>query len=262
MPIHDWTRVSAGTYHAFHLAWIAELQRALNAGLLPPAYYALAEQVAGRTAPDVLTLERLREPLEEEGFVQPGPGTAEPQPIDGQGGGGLAVATAPPKIGSVDEIPEETILALKRRRIVIRHATDDRPVALLEVISPGNKSGRGPLQSLVDKAVAAIQQGYHLLLIDLFPPGPADPQGLHDRVLRDLSAGRAQPPADKPLTLVSYRVAGDVTAYFDPVAVGQALPDMPLFYDPDHYVNAPLETTYVAAYSGLPLRWRRVIEAK
>ena len=28
MPIHDWTRVKAGTFHDFHLAWIAEMRKA------------------------------------------------------------------------------------------------------------------------------------------------------------------------------------------------------------------------------------------
>ncbi len=56
MPVHDWNRVTAGTFHDFHLAWIAELRRVLNRGLLPPGYYALAEQVAGEIIPDVLTL--------------------------------------------------------------------------------------------------------------------------------------------------------------------------------------------------------------
>ena len=35
MPIHDWTRVTAGTWHDFHLVWIAELRNVLNGGLLP-----------------------------------------------------------------------------------------------------------------------------------------------------------------------------------------------------------------------------------
>jgi hypothetical protein len=48
MPLHDWTRVDAGIFHAFHVAWIPELQRVLNGGLLPEGYYALAEQHAGR----------------------------------------------------------------------------------------------------------------------------------------------------------------------------------------------------------------------
>ncbi len=42
MPIHDWTRVSAGTIHHFHTMWITHVSEALNAGLLPEGYYALA----------------------------------------------------------------------------------------------------------------------------------------------------------------------------------------------------------------------------
>ena len=48
MPIHDWTQVDAGTFHAFHTLWIAEIMKALNTGLLPAGYYAMAEQVATR----------------------------------------------------------------------------------------------------------------------------------------------------------------------------------------------------------------------
>ena len=54
MPMHDWTRVSDGTYHAFHLAWIGAIQACLNGGGLPPGYDALAEQIAGPLGPDVL----------------------------------------------------------------------------------------------------------------------------------------------------------------------------------------------------------------
>ncbi len=64
MPIHDWTRVSAGTWHAFHLAWIAEIQATLNDGVLPPDHYALAEQIVGPLGPDVLTLQESDPPNE------------------------------------------------------------------------------------------------------------------------------------------------------------------------------------------------------
>src|ERR1700739_539434 len=50
MPVHDWTRVGAGIFHDFHHAWIEEIKRALNAGLLPDDYYALAEQFVGAPA--------------------------------------------------------------------------------------------------------------------------------------------------------------------------------------------------------------------
>jgi hypothetical protein len=56
MPVHDWTRVDAGIFHAFHLGWLGQLQAALNDGVLPEGYYAMAEQHAGAAIPDFLTL--------------------------------------------------------------------------------------------------------------------------------------------------------------------------------------------------------------
>src|SRR5437773_1409602 len=44
MPVHDWTRVEAGIFHAFHTTWVAEIQNALNEGVLPEGYYSLAQQ--------------------------------------------------------------------------------------------------------------------------------------------------------------------------------------------------------------------------
>jgi hypothetical protein len=57
MPVHDWSRVAAGIFHHLHHSWIEEIQRALNSGLLPDTYYALAEQRAAGYGPDVLTLQ-------------------------------------------------------------------------------------------------------------------------------------------------------------------------------------------------------------
>src|SRR4051812_8021923 len=57
MPMHDWTSVETGIFHAFHHEWISEISRALNRGLLPNAYYALRAQVAAGLGPDVLTLQ-------------------------------------------------------------------------------------------------------------------------------------------------------------------------------------------------------------
>jgi hypothetical protein len=42
MPVHDWTKVDSGLFHAFHQGWIASLTDRLNNGCLPPDYYALA----------------------------------------------------------------------------------------------------------------------------------------------------------------------------------------------------------------------------
>jgi hypothetical protein len=255
MPIHDWTRVTAGTFQAFHLAWIAEMQRVLNSQVLPSGYYALAEQVANQVVPDVLTLQDLGEP----GSAQPGGTALGGGDAEVNGAAGLAVATAPPRVAILDTVTEAMLLAARRRRLVIRHTTGDSIVALIEFVSPGNKEKRGAVRDFVDKMIGALEEGYHLLVIDLFPPRTFDPRGMHG-VAWERLGGSYEPPDGKPLTLASYVAAGAVTCYVEPTSVGSELIDMPLFLDPGHYVNVPLEPTYRAAYEGVPQRWRRVIE--
>jgi hypothetical protein len=72
--------------------------------------------------------------------------------------------------------------------------------------------------------------------------------------------GAYEAPPGKPLTLVSYVAAGAVTCYVEPTATGAPLIPMPLFLDPGHYVNVPLEEPYAAAYTGVPRRWQSIIE--
>jgi hypothetical protein len=159
--------------------------------------------------------------------------------------------------------PEALSLALRSRRITIRHATGDRIVALLEIVSPGNKASQAMLRAFVEKAAAALQAGYHLLILDLWRPGRWDPAGIHAALWALVVGTDDLPPPDLPLTLAAYAVqaAGGVRAYVEPTGVGVALPDMPLFLAPDRYIQVPLERTYQAAWEGVPERWRRVIEA-
>jgi hypothetical protein len=246
MPIHDWTRVTAGTWHAFHLSWIADIQLALNEGLLPADYYAQAEQIAGPLGPDVLTLQEVN-------------GTPKGT-VAQSTGGGIAVATAPPQARVIAET-EMSDYVLKRRTLVIRHTSGERIIALLEIVSPGNKSARHAVRSFVDKAVEALYRGYHLLIVDLFPPGPRDPDGIHGLIWQEISDEPFTLPADEPLTLAAYLAGPIKRAYVEPTAVGRELIDRPLFLDPETYVNVPLEATYQAAYRGVPRRWRAVLEA-
>src|SRR6185437_12538949 len=116
------------------------------------------------------------------------------------------------------------------------------------------------LQSFVDKAYSALKAGCHLLLVDLFPPGPRDPQGIHGALAEEFGDGGFTFPADKPLALAAYS-AGELKRYYvEPLAVGDALEDMPLFLTADVYVPVPLEATYLAAWSAFPRRWRAVID--
>jgi hypothetical protein len=254
MPVHDWRRGTAGTFHDFHLAWIAELRRVLNGGLLPPGYYALAEQVAGEVIPDVLTLQQ----------AGSSPDVAELKETFGSGATAavLTVTEAPPRVSVTATTSEAVTLALRQRRITIRHATGDRIIALIEIVSPGNKESEPMFHAFIEKAAAALQAGYHLLILDLWPPGSFDPSGIHGALWSLIGGTSYQARKDRPLTLAAYavRAPGLVTAYVEPLKVSEALPDMPLFLAPEHYINVPLERTYCAAWEGVPERWRRVIE--
>ncbi|MBM4093175.1 MAG: DUF4058 family protein, partial [Planctomycetes bacterium] len=143
MSIHDWTRVQSGTFHAFHTAWIAQLQETLNTGLLPPDFYALAEQLAGDTGPDVLALATPSDTARD-----------RPEPAGEESAGGVAVADRPPRVQKTLTASSAFYL-MRRRTLVVRHASDDRIVALLEILSQGNKSRRTALDAFVNKAVAA-----------------------------------------------------------------------------------------------------------
>lgn len=77
---------------------------------------------------------------------------------------------------------------------------------------------------------------------------------------RERVAGKR--PADEPLTLASYAAGRQVEVYVEHLAVGAALPEMPLFLRPDRYVNVPLEATYQEAYRGMPGFWRDVLEGR
>ena len=201
MPIHDWTKVEAGLFHAFHVKWITALADALNAGALPDDYFALAEQRAGGPIPDVLTL-RL---------------DADEQASDG----GIAVEAAPPQARIVRRT-EANAYAERANRLTIRHRRGEI-VSVIEIVSPGNKASRSELQAFV---------GVNLLIIDLFASRPG---------------------------INSYQTGLEKIVY-EPIAVGDVLPNIALFLANERYVPAPLEASYQVAWNTFPKAIRRLLE--
>jgi hypothetical protein len=167
MPLHDWTRVDDGIFHDFHCAWIIHLKESLNEGLLPDGYYAMAEQHARDRIPDVLTL---RAPDRDRSPQLPPPDR------------GVALADAPPRVSRklVADLP--FAYHTRRRTLTIRHVSDHRIVALIEIISPGNKDRASCVEEFVEKVDSAPEKGIHVLVADLFPPGKHDPQGIHGAI--------------------------------------------------------------------------------
>jgi hypothetical protein len=244
MPVHDWSRADANVFHHFHQGWTVAISASLNAGLLPPGYSALVEQHAGGLIPDVLALERRSRP---------------DSPTKPAGG---VLTVTPPKTSLVRQT--KAVLAARANRIVIRHRLGE-VVCVLEIVSPGNKSSRAALRAFVEKSIEILRQEIHLLVIDILPPTPRDPQGMHKAIWDEIEEEPFELPPGKPLTLAAY-VAGDLltgietTAYVELIGVGDNLPDMPAYLERSGHVPVPLEATYQAAWATCPADLRELVE--
>ncbi|MCA9111781.1 MAG: DUF4058 family protein [Planctomycetaceae bacterium] len=241
MPVHDWTRVTPNIFHDFHTAWLSEIRKSLNQGILPDDYLAALEQSAGNTVPDILTLEVDASDQELDRIDDPQ--------------GAVAVQERPPQVDVCEDIELDVV---RQKQISIQHASGE-VVALIELISPANKRTPENLQIFKEKVYAAIMQGIHVLVIDILPPGRHDPRGIHGVLGSRIGGNEFDLPADRPLTLASYEAGVSVRAYVQTMAVGQVFRPMPLFLRRDWYVEVPLESTYQAAWEGAPRQWRRLL---
>jgi hypothetical protein len=243
MPIHDWTRVDAGLFHDFHQGWTVALQNALNAGILPSDYFSLVEKRIQGPIPNLVPLKLASDPLGKY-----------------SGNSGVAVATAPPRTRLIRR-KEAEIYAGKANLVTVRHRHGD-VVAVIEIVSPGNKGSRAEFRSFVEKTTDLLRHGIHLLVIDLFPPGPRDPQGIHKAIWDEFGDEDSSLPSDKRLTLAAYDAGPDFVADVDTIAVGDAIPDMSLFLRPGVYVPCPLGPTYESTWAAFPTALKGLLEAR
>jgi hypothetical protein len=178
------------------------------------------------------------------------------QPATGNGGGLLV---APPPVA----LTAETELEFYRRKqnsVIVRTVEDDQIVAVVEVVSPGNKASHHAIEAFSKKAAELFDHDIHLLVLDLHRHEPRDPQGMHGVIWSEISDQPYEHPANRPLTLAAYECNLSIRAYVEPAAIGDQLPQMPLFLQPGAHVLVPLEATYGAAFAAVPERWRRVLQ--
>ena len=234
MPVHDWTRVDAGTFHNFHQLWTAAICNSLNSGQLPPDYFAMVEQRVPGPIPDVLRLKLSSEELDSSPNGSPS----------------LAVATAPPRARVVWQSDADAY-ARKANRITIRHRHGN-VVAIVEIVSPGNKTGKTKFRAMVEKLADFLVHDVHLLVIDLLPPTRHSRQGIARALWEEVGEEEPASIPGTPLTLASFDAGPPCVAYIEPISVGDPLPDMPLFLEPATYIPCPLEATYEATWNVFP----------
>ena len=124
MPMHDWNRVPAAIFHAFHHAWISAISDALNGGLLPNQFYGLVQRPIEGRGLDRFDLNA--DPSDERPWI--------------------SVRDARLFAGTDAEF-------LQRRKpsITVRRSHGDGIVAMINIVSPGNKSSRRSFKAFVQK---------------------------------------------------------------------------------------------------------------
>ena len=257
MPIHDWSRAEDSIFHSFHSGWITALSDRLNEGLLPEGYYAAEEKRIEGMEPDVLTF--IRRPG--------GPVRRGAWPIKPDLAGNQTIrttATLPPKM-TLTELGRsaEDVDALAANQLMVRRSHDDRVIAVIEIVSAGNKSSRGRFDAFLSKAVALVRSGVHLLVVDLHRSGSYDPRGLHAAIwarLNEREAENGNGAAAGRLTQASYLADDPPRAFVEPMNVGDELTAMPLFLTTEHYIEVPLAETYAERVRRLPAPWRAELE--
>lgn len=246
MPMHDWTRVETWVYHNFHTVWIVAAYRGINARL-PKGFYAMAEQSLRTMGPDVLTLR-------------------SPDSTPGQGGGsGTATLIKPATtaFAATDSVGRRP--GFNQKRVVVRHKSGNQIVAIVELVSPGNKDSKQALRSFVGKIARSIQMGIHAVVLDPLPPTRRDPQGIHAAIWERIAQREYAIPTGKILTFASYESVLseelDFRCYVEHGKVGANWPTLPLFVAPDDPVAIDFEEIYQDAYRDVLPQHRELLEA-
>ena len=238
MPLHDWTRVPSGLFHDFHQSWTVRISDAINAGRLPKGASALLESNAMLPMPDALTIEARNK----RAFLVENRGVIAQRPVTQF----MCRST-------------KDSYANRANRIVIKHHLG-RILAVIEIISPGNKDSRAARRDFTEKTLEYLKAGIHVLVVDLFPPSPRDPFGIHKVIWDEFEEEPFTLPEGKDRILASYETGGERAAYIEPVGVGDELPEMPLFLSNTLHVRVPLEPTYMATWEASPEVLRIAVE--
>jgi hypothetical protein len=240
MPLHDWSRVPSGLFHHFHQSWTIRISDALNAGRLPKGVSALVEQKSGPLESDVLAIEARSRRSEDEA-----------------GEGNVALIDRPAT--KIVRRTTKDYYTDRANRVVVKHHLG-RIIAVIEIVSPGNKNSRAAFREFLDKTLGFLRRGVHVLVVDLFPPTPRDPFGIHKVIWDEFEEEEFALPPGKDRILASYETGKERAAYIEPVGVGDKLPDMPLFLSNAVHVIVPLEATYQATWDVCPEEFRIAVE--
>ncbi|HKI31976.1 MAG TPA: DUF4058 family protein [Gemmataceae bacterium] len=220
-------------WESFHGAWANAIMAQLNR-TLPKRFRAFAQIHLGRhVEADVAEIDRGSAVREE--------------PVNGPGGGVAVKPWAPPaaalKLPAV--FPDDIIVP-----VVDKLYGSWDPVAVVELVSPGNKDRPETRRAFAAKSAAYLQGGIGLIIVDGVTRRHFN---LHNEVMEVLRHPvTSHMPAEATLYTVAYRPnrieeTNQIEVWPTLLAVGQALPIMPLALKGAMTVPVDLEAAYTEA---------------
>jgi hypothetical protein len=221
---------SAHPWESFHAAWAAEIMAWLNKRLTRRYRATMYAHLGPEIAADVAEFER------------------DPSPEDmlpnGSGNGGVAVETwAPPTtaLSMPAVFPDDLEVRVQDTE------RDFKIVAVVELVSPGNKDRPETRRAFAAKCAAYLQHGIGVVTVDIVTSRRFN---LHNELIRLLNL--AEPflmAEDATLYAVAYRPArrgevNQIDLWPVPLAVGGPLPLLPLALRGTRAVPLDFDSTY------------------
>lgn len=232
MPLHDHfhaPRIEEAPWEAFHSAWINTIVRHLNGSLLPRRYRAFPQIHLGPfVETDLATFERVSE-------SQPD----APAPTNG----GAAACWSPPEaLQTLDlELPAQDVFEVR----VVDEQAGKRLVAVIELVSPGNKDRPDQRQAFIAKSASYLQEQVSLIVVDVVTSRHAN---LH-RDLLEMFAFFDSTLETSDLYAVAYRnrkigSKWRLDIWRAALTIGTPMPTLPLWLTPAFAVPIDLEQSY------------------
>lgn len=224
-------------WQSFHAQWAGAMAADLNRRL-PKRFVAEAPMSLGSSvSADV---------VEYEG---PSTGDQDAGGTSGQGGGSTALATetyTPPEADLTMAADFDTEV-----KVEVRDVTDDyRVLAVLELVSPGNKKEQGERERFASKYLSYLGKGIGLVIVDIVSECRWN---LHNELVHLAERGpRVLMEGDPPLYVTAYRPVHRkrkdmIDIWTWPLSLGAALPAVPLALKGFGCVRLDLEATYSEA---------------
>jgi hypothetical protein len=220
-------------WESFYSSWATKLADALTERWLHPGYIAEEHAHLGPSVEiDVGTFER--------------EASANAEEASG------AVATVGPKTWT-PPAAEGVLPAVFPDTFEVRVlSTDTGPklVAAIELISPGNKDRPAERRGFATKCASYLYQGISVIIMDIVTNRRAN---LHNEILRVMEAGDAlELPPEANLYAVAYRPLrrgqrDEIDVWRSPLALGRALPTLPLGLRADLVIPVEFEAAYTEA---------------